>query len=123
MTSVSSNAVANVLSYSTTEQSTGGKWIDGKPIYRKVLEMTSPSAAGGSVLTNLTSLNINSLIDLNCMIYANDFVAFKSSYVWQSDNIILFYRDNSGELWWYRSGADWAANTYLRVELTYTKTS
>lgn len=33
---VTSNAVANALSYSTDETPTGGKWIDGKPIYRKV---------------------------------------------------------------------------------------
>ena len=37
MQSVTSNAVANSLSYSETEQKTGGKWIDGKPIYRKVV--------------------------------------------------------------------------------------
>jgi hypothetical protein len=30
-----SNAVAKSLSYFTTEQKTGGKWIDGKDIYRK----------------------------------------------------------------------------------------
>lgn len=34
MHAVSSNAVAESLSYSTTEQATGGKWIDGKPIYK-----------------------------------------------------------------------------------------
>lgn len=37
MHSVTSNAVAESLSYSTTEQKTGKYWIDGKPIYRKVL--------------------------------------------------------------------------------------
>lgn len=33
-------------SYSTTEHKTGGTWIDGKPIYRKVIEI--PSAAAGA---------------------------------------------------------------------------
>lgn len=37
---VTSNAVAGALSYSTDETPTGGKWIDGKPIYRKVVEKT-----------------------------------------------------------------------------------
>ena len=41
MYSVSSNAVSNSLSYSTSEQATGGKWIDGKPIYRKVIIKTN----------------------------------------------------------------------------------
>ena len=36
---VTSNAVANAMSYSKTETPTGGKWIDGKPIYRKVVEV------------------------------------------------------------------------------------
>jgi len=31
---VTSNAVAESLSYSETEQATGGTWIDGKPIYK-----------------------------------------------------------------------------------------
>lgn len=30
-------------SYSTTEELTGGTWIDGKPIYRKVLPFTVPA--------------------------------------------------------------------------------
>ena len=36
MNPVTSNAVADALSYSTTETPTGGYWIDGKPIYRRV---------------------------------------------------------------------------------------
>ena len=45
MHAVTSNAVASALSYSTTEQATGGKWIDGKPIYRKVFTVTNTSSA------------------------------------------------------------------------------
>lgn len=41
MHAVTSNAVAESLSYSTTEQATGGKWINGKPIYRKVFKFTT----------------------------------------------------------------------------------
>jgi hypothetical protein len=33
--------VNDVVSYSTDEQPTGGTWIDGKPIYRKVLVTTT----------------------------------------------------------------------------------
>lgn len=42
MHSVSSNAVAESLSYSTTEQKTGKYWIDGKPIYRRVINIDNP---------------------------------------------------------------------------------
>jgi hypothetical protein len=47
-------------SYSTTETLTGGTWIDGKPIYRKVTSYTSVSGSGGftglyGILENLTN--------------------------------------------------------------------
>jgi hypothetical protein len=51
---VTSNAVAESLSYSETEQKTGGTWIDGKPIYRKVIKVNgNPS----TIQTGLTSAN------------------------------------------------------------------
>ena len=53
-------AMLNKDNYSTSEKRIG-KWIDGKPIYRKVLSATLPSTTGGSV-ANLTSLNIDSLV-------------------------------------------------------------
>ena len=58
MHSVSSNAVAESLSYSTTEQRTGGVWIDGKPIYRKVLNIGD--AVNGTIVNH--NLNIKKYI-------------------------------------------------------------
>lgn len=43
--------------YSTSEVDTGKTWIDGKPIYRKVLEATLPSTSGDFGITH----NINNL--------------------------------------------------------------
>ena len=42
MHSVSSNAVAKCLVYSTTETKTGEVWIDNKPIYRIVVNIDNP---------------------------------------------------------------------------------
>lgn len=50
---VTSNAVANSLSYSTEEKKTGGYWIDGKPIYRKC---GYPTGSGN--LTNNTVIEV-----------------------------------------------------------------
>lgn len=61
MHSVSSNAVAKANSYSTSETFTGRYWIDGKPIYRKVINVNGyPS----TIQTGLTSENevINMII-------------------------------------------------------------
>lgn len=45
-------------SYSTTEKPTGAKWIDGKPIYRKVVDCGAlPNATSKSVAHNITNLD------------------------------------------------------------------
>ena len=58
--------VDNSNSYSTDEVKTGGKWIDGKPIYRKVLIATTLINGGeigwGGLESNITSLNIDNCI-------------------------------------------------------------
>lgn len=51
MHAVTSNAVADSLSYSTDEVKTGGKWIDGKPIYRKVVSFGALPNAGEKSVT------------------------------------------------------------------------
>ena len=44
--------------YATSEVNTGNTWIDGKPIYRKVIEFGAlPNAAGRSVNTGLSNVN------------------------------------------------------------------
>ena len=44
--------------YSTTEQKTGGTWIDGKPIYRKVVSGITYSSGNVSVSFGLTNVDI-----------------------------------------------------------------
>jgi hypothetical protein len=64
MHSVTSNAVAEKVSYSTTEQLTGGKWIDGKPIYRKVIDFGAlPNANTKNVAHNIT--NIGDIVNVS----------------------------------------------------------
>lgn len=38
MNPITTNAIAKSLSYSTTERKTGSTWIDGKYIYKKVVQ-------------------------------------------------------------------------------------
>ena len=55
---VTSNAVSQSLSYSTTEQKTGGVWIDGKPIYRKVVDFGNlPNATEKLVAHNISNID------------------------------------------------------------------
>ena len=58
MHAVTSNAVADSLSYSTQEVKTGGTWIDGKPIYRKVVDIgTLTDTTSKTVPHNIQNLN------------------------------------------------------------------
>ena len=66
MHSVSSNAVAESLSYSTTEQKTGGTYVDGKPIYRKVIDCgTLPNNT--ETFTDLNIQNLATVVSLKGM--------------------------------------------------------
>ena len=59
MHAITSNAVADGLSYSTNEVKTGGKWIDGKPIYRKTISCGAlPNNAIKRVAHNITDLDL-----------------------------------------------------------------
>ena len=53
------NYVDGSNSYSTNEVKTGGKWIDGKPIYRKTIDCGAlPNASYKNVNHNITNLDI-----------------------------------------------------------------
>lgn len=58
------NSITN-NTYSTSETNTGQTWIDGKPIYRKVLELTTASSdvTSWTVITAI-STNVGDIIDI-----------------------------------------------------------
>lgn len=62
--SIDANGVlsAPVLNYSTTEQATGQKWIDGKEIYFRVFAFDNTSAATVTIQTTGIDILINSKI-------------------------------------------------------------
>lgn len=52
-----SNVVGRDLSYSTSETKTGGTWIDGKPIYRKVINVGNiPDTTSKSTAHNIANI-------------------------------------------------------------------
>lgn len=48
--------------YSTSETNTGKKWIDGKPIYRKVASEVLSRASSGWKVTNISMPNADKLL-------------------------------------------------------------
>lgn len=118
---VTSNAVADALEYSTAETLTGGTWIDGKPIYRKVIDFGAlPNATEKAVDHNITNLDKMLLImgvttdggSINPLPYAN------SSNVIYS---IMIYATNTQVC--IRTGSDRRVFTQTYIILEYTKTS
>lgn len=49
--------INDLVDYSTTETKTGKKWIDGKPIYRKVVESTITGTSQKNMPHNITNLD------------------------------------------------------------------
>lgn len=55
----------SLVDYSITEQNTGRKWIDGKPIYQKTFVPTAPATSweGINNSVDVSGLNIDNLIN------------------------------------------------------------
>ena len=61
---------AGLPSYFTTETNTGMKWIDGKPIYRKVVDFGAlPNATTKNVAHNIS--NIDKIVKIDGITYSN----------------------------------------------------
>lgn len=62
----SCDCVNNMMNYSTTEVNTGNKWIDGKPIYRKVINFGAlPDTSTKAVAHNIS--NLDTIIDYKAL--------------------------------------------------------
>jgi hypothetical protein len=107
MKAVTSNAVAKSLSYSTTEQKTGGVWIDGKPIYRvvrKIWENGQPVTGytySSSIISGPLTQNAETIVNAYTINTGTDhrqaIMATSGengpgqAFCWFSDNSAYFY--------------------------------
>ena len=101
ITSVNEEAMKEIAKevYSTEEQVVG-TWIDGKPIYRKVISLNCPTCSDNGVFadakTDVSSLNI-------------DFIMFKYVNISTSNGVLLEYNGINpnetsklgGQVWYY----------------------
>lgn len=119
MSAVTSNAVADVLSYSTTEQKTGGTWIDGKPIYRKVVYCGAlPNNTVKTVAHNIA--NIKWVVKYNGMASdGNEWLQLPASYY--STSAIGLSADSTNIS--LRPYSNRTSYTTTLVTIEYTKTT
>lgn len=94
--------------YSTEETNTGKTWIDGKPIYRKVVEKNVNLAGNAWTSTGVNVSEVDTLC--NCVMLNSKF-AFGGFYTKKVSNQLDVY---------CVSDANWGASTFI---LEYTKTT
>jgi hypothetical protein len=118
---VTSNAVAEALSYSTSEVNTGKKWIDGKPIYRKSGYVSSISSVPYIVDSVLTDTYVDVLIESKASMkyYSAKLVVY--GYSSSTDRFSLRATSSGLELVTNFSLGDISNGFYWTVE--YTKTT
>ena len=119
------NYVDGSNSYSTNEVKTGGTWIDGKPIYRKVL--TATLQTDEQVLTLTVSHQMKSLVSVKGLLTKENtdlvipycFVDGSSTFqiytYCQGSNLFIIPRSSDGT--YFTAGCN------VRVIVEYTKTT
>ena len=116
MHAVTSNAVADGLSYSTEEVKTGGKWIDGKPIYRKTLVFTNQTLIrNDTTLIGITDIPINKIIKTEETLFNTAGLAgstYKAVYI-----------DNTGNMYALQNLSDITTGWTIYLAIEYTKTT
>lgn len=109
----------NLHEYSTEEKIIG-KWIDGKPIYEKVIN-SGYLLNSGTKSIDVSSLNIDSFIQLRGMTFTDDKTQFRPITLGTSDNNAIrldFTNNNIRIITW----SNWSAyNSFIVIQ--YTKTT
>ena len=121
---VTSNAVAENLSYSTEEVKTGGTWIDGKPIYRKVINCGAlPDNSAKLVPAGIS--NMGYLLSLKGTAFTTNwgydtYLSIPHIAIDSSDSVQVTYEDDNVRL--LTAGAR-SYYTVSYITLEYTKTT
>lgn len=73
------------LSYSTSEQITGEKWIDGKTIYRKTIDLGNLPSNNTTRTTDHNVVNLDTVVKIEGMAFNNVNSTIPLPYVGTSD--------------------------------------
>lgn len=122
---ISTNAtdIENLQTYSTSEVNTGKIWIDGKPIYRKVLEFTNVST--GVTQKNHGISNFDKLINYSGYYY-NSTWGYNPIPAVTSDNISGYgigIGDFKSTTFYFNIGSLRSSTNEIKLIVEYTKTT
>ena len=106
-----------VDSYSTTEVKTGDTWIDGRPIYRKVVARNETISNGTTISTS--GLSINEIIKIKSINKdTNNYYFYDEYYDSSTSKINLHYRPSNNTIEaWTGSGNSFTSTIWIE----YTK--
>ena len=106
--------VDNSNSYSTNEVKTGGKWIDGKPIYRKTLVFTNLTLTDSPTHIGMLDIPINNIIR------TEELVICKNVALTGSGNEAV-YADYRGYIYAYQKVSSTTTDWNIYYTIDYTK--
>ena len=114
------------MDYSTSEQDTGCKWIDGKPIYKKTISTGALPQGGAIATTDISSLSVDVIVDYRGVACASSLKNFRTlPFVGESmNNMIRVDVQGSTTLRILSTAdSDWGNYDNSYVTLWYTKTT
>ncbi|MEI3530692.1 MAG: DUF859 family phage minor structural protein [Bacilli bacterium] len=105
--------------YSTEEIKTNKVWIDGSPIYRKVVTFTVADT-GGVNNVNISALSINHLISITGEMRKSVNEIYKLPYANKSESLVIIFHQGYLK---YRCNVPYMNGCYCYVTVEYTKTN
>lgn len=113
--------VQTANSYSTEEQATGGFWIDGKPIYRKIFSGTLSSGTSWTIQSSLkSSIGADYITEMKAIANANNGTVSNNYYSSNTDYLRVLV-DGSGNLVLARGSSYPALPFTYSILVEYTK--
>lgn len=112
------NTNAGVCDYSTSETNTGKKWIDGKPIYRKVVDTgTLPNGTAKTVAHNIS--NLERVVHIEGFFYrSSDGMTRPFSFIYSSNTTFAGVQVDNTNISVYASWDNQATGSYVILEYT-----
>lgn len=119
---IENQAITNYVNNKTldiysTNETTIGKWIDDKPLYRRVYKITNGLNIDTMLSLNVSGLNIERCVRLDGWQYGSEF-SFISLNFYNSDFNYLYLYNNTTINYQYH----WSA-TEIYIIIEYTKTT
>lgn len=109
--------------YSTSEIKTGKKWIDGKPIYRKTIDLGYMPSNTTAVPVNHNIPNIDTIVDANGLFIWEDGSTAMNPYIANVETLYgcMFLTFNHTRITKFASTDRHTIKAYATLE--YTKTT